>query len=98
MPHRQANVKACLEILDEKLTEYIQTHKEWSAKGFLCPHTGNPKAHETMDEIIEDVKHARDMLNIALYHAEHDHHDITPHGAKQPEQPAHAAAPVRATP
>jgi len=42
-----------------------------------------------MDEIIEDVQHAHDMLEAAIYHAGHDPHAAHPHGAHNPEQPAH---------
>jgi hypothetical protein len=88
MPHK---AKMCLEILDKKLEEYIQTHKEWDAKGYLCPHTGNPKAHDVMDEIMEDVQLAHDMLEIALHRAGISH-DAMHYGAHKPEQPTHAGA------
>ena len=73
MPHHR--VQACEDILDQKLDEYIQTHEEWHKKGYLCPHRGNPKAHKVMDEIMEDVEDAHDMLHIAMKRA-----GIIPHG------------------
>lgn len=66
MPHRQMHMEECEKILDQKLAEYIKTHQHWDKKGYLCPHEGDPRAHETMDEIIEDVQQAHDMLEIAM--------------------------------
>ena len=81
--------KACQEILHEKLEEYIQTHKDWSRKGYLCPHKGEPKCHELMDEIMEDVEEAHKIWHIALMSAKH--HDGMPHDdARHPEPPTHA--------
>ena len=77
MPHRQENVRMCLEILDHKLKEYVQTFKEWHEHGYLCPHTGDAKAHDVMDDIIEDVQQAHDMLEIALHRAGISH-DMVP--------------------
>ena len=83
-------------ILETVLCEFIETHKEWSQpqtmdgrhypKGLLCPHTGNPKAHDKFDEIIEDVQQAHDVLEIAMKlagkswedmhgHYDHDHQE-----------------------
>lgn len=87
MEHQR--MKACQEILDAKLDEYIQTHKEWHEKGLLCPHKGNPAAHAKMDEIMEDVEQAHDMLHIAM-----DRAGITPayHNNGEEHHPAHAVS------
>lgn len=94
MPHRQEKVKACLEILCQKMEEYIQTHKEWHPKGYLCPHEGNPHAHQVMDEIIEDVKQAHDMLEAAMYAAGLDEKAMHNHGMHNPGRAGHAATTV----
>lgn len=64
MPHQK--VEDCKRILGLKLKEYIDTHDHWHKKGYLCPHEGNPQAHATMDEIMDDVKQAHDMLEAAM--------------------------------
>lgn len=68
-------VRQCGDILDIKLDEYINTHKEWHKKGLLCPHEGDARARAKMVMIMEDVEEAHDMLHIAMARAGYDMKD-----------------------
>lgn len=85
MPHR---IKKCREILGIKLDEYIKGHDYYHSKGMLCPHRGDMVAHGRMDEIMEDVQQAHDMLECAIYHSGRD-----PHEAYPQEEASHLAPP-----
>ena len=94
MPHR---VKACEEILDHMLEEFIATAKFYMKEGTFCPHK-HPQHWNKVGAIMEDVKDAHDLLHIAMHRAgEAPHHPekyaaSTPAHAGMAVIPSHAAA------
>lgn len=68
-------MKECRDILAKKMDQYLKSHKHYDSQGALCPYHGHPEAHGHMDDIIEDVKQAHDMLHAALSLAGRDPHD-----------------------
>lgn len=86
-------VRACQEICNHFLQEYLATAKEWKEQGKLCPHN-YPQYVERLEGIMETVKCAHDMIEVAMklmgMKPHHDDPHMT-HHADALTPPTHAS-------